>query len=181
MEQKMATKAKKTPAESLTEAAEKVVEAVTETSRETFETMTRAGSGAMAEAYEKASKFGAEQVGKSSEVYETAVALGKRNLDTLNAVMSAMNEGIEAYNSRVVESWIGATTANMACYEKMMSAKTPQDAAAAQMETFSRLAETSVAEAIELNKLAAATVAKAAAPVKARLDEVFETVAAKAA
>ena len=56
----MTTKAKKSAAESmegLTEATEKVVEAVAETSRETFETMAKAGSGAFADAYEKATKF----------------------------------------------------------------------------------------------------------------------------
>jgi len=176
-----APKGKKTPAESLAEAAEKVVEAAAESSREAIETMTKAGAGAMADAFDKASLLGAGQFGKSSEAYETAVALGKRNLETVSAMMEAVNAGIEAYNSRVLDGWMSATTANLAAYEKMMGAKSPQDAAAVQMEAFSKLAERSVSEAVELNKIAVETMAKASAPVKARLDEAFETVAKPAA
>ena len=177
----MTTRARKSTADTFAAAAEKSVEAMAEASREALETMIKAGTEATAGAYEKATAFGATQVGKSSEVYEKMTALGKQNLDTATAVMSAFTAGMEAYNSRLVGYWKEAASANMACFERVMGAKTPQDAAAAQMEGFSKIAERSVAEAVELNKIAADTVARATAPVKARFEEAFETVARSAA
>jgi hypothetical protein len=174
------TKGRKSSADSFAAATEKSVEAMAEASREAFETMIKAGTEASAGAYEKATAFGATQVGKSSEVYETMTALGKQNLDTATAVMSAVTAGMETYNTRLVGYWKEAVSANLACFEQVMAAKTPQDAAAAQMEGFSRMAERSVAEAVEFNRIAADTVAKATAPVRARFEEAFETAAKSA-
>ena len=177
----MTTKGKKSTSDSFAAATEKSVEVMAAASREAFETMFKVGTEAGAGAYEKATAFGATQLGKSSEVYEKFAALGKQNLDTGTAVMSAMTAGMEAYNTRLMGYWKDAASANMACFERMMAARTPQDAAAAQMEGISRMAERSVAEAVELNKIAADMVAKATAPVKARFEEAFETVAKSAA
>lgn len=176
----MSAKTKKTQTESLetlTDAAEKVVETMAETSRDTLEAMSKVGSDAFADAYDKSAKFGADQMGKSSEIYEKTLEMGKQNLDTMTAVMSAMTTGMEAYNSRLMENWLGVTATKLACYEKMMSAKSPQDVAAAQMEAVKKITENTVSETLELNKIATDTMTKASAPMKARFEQVMETAA----
>lgn len=176
----MTTKTKKTPAENLetlTEAAEKVVETVAETSREAMETMAKAGSEAFAGAYDTTGKFSAEQMGKSSEMFDKTLEMGKQNLQTMTAVMTAMTSGMEAYNSRLMENWMGVAAAKMACYEKMMGAKTPQDVAAAQIDAVKKMTENTAAETMELNRIAVDTMTKVAAPMKARFEQVMETAA----
>ena len=176
----MTTKAKNTTAETAAKAAEDVMETVIKTGVQTFENVMKASTDAANEGYEKATVYGAGQLDKTTDAYKNAADFGKENVATMDAVTQVMTAGMEAYRTRLLDSWKDVAAFNMACFDKVMASKNPQEMATAQMEALVEVSQRSVADAIELNKIAVDTLTKATAPVKARVEEVVE-VAVKAA
>lgn len=176
----MPTKTKTTSAETAAKAAEEVMETMMETGVQTFENVMKASADAATDGYEKATAYGASQLGKTTDAYKKAADFGKQNVATMDAVTQAMTSGMEAYRTRLLDSWKSAAAFNLAAFDKIVASKNPQEMASAQMEAFVEVSQQSVADAIELNKIALDTMAKVSAPVKTRVEEVVE-VAVKAA
>ena len=170
----MTTKTKSNTAETAAKAAEEVMETVIKTGVQTFENVMKASADAANEGYEKATVYGAGQLDKTTDAYKTAADFGKQNVATMDAVTKVMTAGMEAYRTRLLDSWKDVAAFNMACFDKVMASKNPQEMATAQMEALVEVSQRSVADAIELNKIAVDTLTKATAPVKARVEEVVE-------
>jgi hypothetical protein len=81
---------------------------------------------------------------------------------------------MEAYRTRLLDSWKNVAAFNTACLDRVTASKDPQEIATAQMEALVEVSQRSVADAIDLNKIALDTVAKASAPAKARVEEIVE-------
>ena len=175
----MTTKAK-TTTESTAKAAEEVLETVIETGVQTFDNIMKASVDAATQGYEKATAYSASELGKTTETFKKVEEFGKQNVATMDAVTKALTAGMEAYRTRLLDSWKDVAAFNTACIDRVMASKDPQEIATAQMEALVEVSQRSVADAIELNKIALDTVTKASAPAKARAEEIVE-MAVKAA
>jgi hypothetical protein len=112
----------------------------------------------------------------AEEVFETVMETGAQTFD--NIVKASVDAATKGYEKATAYSAaeLGKTNdaMNMACMDKMMGMQNPQEMATVQMETMVEVSQKSVANAIELNKIAFDMFAKAAAPAKARAEEVME-------
>ena len=169
----MTTKAK-TTTETTAKAAEEVFETVMETGAQTFDNIVKASVDAATKGYEKATAYSAAELGKTTDALKKAEKFGKDNAATFDAVTKAWTEGMDVYRTRMLDSWKDMAAMNMACMDKMMGMQNPQEMATVQMETMVEVSQKSVANAIELNKIAFDMFSKAAAPAKARAEEVME-------
>jgi phasin family protein len=155
-------------------AAAEAMDTMMAAGKETAEAAVKAGTEAATEAYEAAVSFGENQFRKSAEGYKTATAFGKENLASVNAVASAVTSGMEAYGEQVASYTKAAASENLELVNKLMSAKTPEELAALQMEAVTRSVDRMVGQSIALNKILAETWMQSAAPVKARMDAAMQ-------
>ena len=170
----MSTKEKTTTSESTAKAAEEVLETVIETGVQTFDNIMKASVDAATQGYEKATAYSASELGKTTDAFKKVEEFGKQNAATMDAVTKVMTDGMEAYRTRLLDSWKNVAAFNTACLDRVTASKDPQEIATAQMEALVEVSQRSVADAIDLNKIALDTVAKASAPGKARVEEIVE-------
>ena len=171
----MTAKTRKTADETGTRtahSAQDALEAMMATGRDTMETVLKATVDAATEGYDKAVAYGKGQMESSAEGYKKAASIGKDNFETFTAVASAMTAGYEAYSAGLAKAAKTATEENVAFVNKALAAKTPQEFAATQMEAATRGLDAAFAQTVELNKIAAETLARCVGPVKARIDSV---------
>ena len=166
----MTTKTRKTPDDTGAKTAQEALEAMMATGRETMETMLKASVDAATESYEKAVAFGKGQMETTADGYKKAAAFGKDNFETFSAVAGALTAGFEAYSAEMAKAAKAATEMNVAYVNKALAARTPQEFATLHMEAVTRGIDTAFAEGVELNKIAADTMARCVGPVKARID-----------
>lgn len=166
----MTTKTRKTPDETGVKTAQEALEAMMATGRETMETMLKASVDAATEGYEKAVAFGKGQMETSADGYKKAAAFGKDNFETFSAVAGALTTGFESYSAEMAKAAKAATEQNAAYVNKALAARTPQEFATLHMEAVTKGIDTAFAQGVELNKIAADTMARCVGPVKARID-----------
>ncbi|MEK9683800.1 MAG: phasin family protein [Rhodospirillaceae bacterium] len=164
-------------AKDATAAAETAMDA----GRKVFENAVKSGTETASKFFNQVNSFGANNAQKTAEIYEQAAEFGRENAETINAMSSALTSGFETLSKRLIKTFKETSKSNLAAFEKLSSAKTPQEFASIQMENVSDSIERSVSEVIELNQLAIETAAKTAAPVKARVETVMATYAKPAA
>ena len=166
----MTTKTRKTPDDTGVKTAQEALDAMMATGRETMETMLKASVETATESYDKAVAFGKGQMETSAEGYKKAAAFGKENFDTFSAVAGALTAGFEAYNAEFAKAARTVTEHNVAYVNKVLAARTPQEFATLNMEAVTKGIDAAFAESVELNKIAADTMARCVGPVKARID-----------
>lgn len=166
----MTTKTRKTPDETGTKTAPDALEAMMATGRETMETVLKATVEAATEGYDKAVAYGKGQMETAADGYKKAATFSKDNFETFSAVAEAATAGFEAYSAELVKAAKAATEQNVAFVNKAFAVKTPQELANLQMEAVTKGLDTAFARSVELNKIAAETMARCVGPVKARID-----------
>lgn len=169
------TKDKETAApEAAAQAAAETLDAMMAAGKETTEAAVKAGTDAAAEVFDNAVAMGESQLRKTSEGYKAASKLGKDNLASINAVASAVTAGMEAYGEQVASYAKTAAGENLELMGKFMSAKTPEELAALQMQAVTSSVDRAVSQSVALNRILAETWMQSAAPMKSRMDAAMQ-------
>lgn len=155
--------------------AEEALAAMESASRETIEATSKIGQESLTEAYEKATAYGASSVEKTSEMYETYAAEGKKTLDAMTAATATLIGGMTEANARYIDGLKSGLHFNMSYFEKMSSVEAPQDAAAIQVKAMAEAMDLAAAKSMEIGKVMTEAYAKAYMPMKKRYDESVAT------
>lgn len=155
-------------------AAAETLDAMMAAGKQNAEAAVKAGSEAAAEAFDTAASLGEAQMKKSAEGYKAATKFGKDNIASMNAVASAMTTGFEAYGEKVASYVKIAADENFEMAGKFMSAKTPEEFAALQIEAISKSVDRVVSHSVEMNKIVADMWMQSTAPVKERYDAAMQ-------
>lgn len=166
----MTAKTRKTPDETGAKTTQDALEAMMATGRETMETVFKAAVEAATEGYDKTVAYSKGQMETAADGYKKAATVSKDNFETFSAVAEAMTAGFEAYSAELVKAAKSATEQNVSFVNKALTVKTPQELANLQMEVVTKGLDTAFAQTVELNKIAADTMARCVGPVKARID-----------
>jgi len=177
----MVTKAKDTKdtkdtvaPEAAAKAAAEALDSMMAAGKETAEAALKAGSEAATDAFETAAAIGESQLKRSTEGYKAAATFGKDNIASMNAVAGAVTAGMEAYGETVARFAKTVANENLELMGRFMSAKTPEEVAALQMEAVTRSVDRAVSQTVELNRIVAETWMQSAAPVRQRMDAAMQ-------
>jgi phasin family protein len=160
--------------EAAAKAAAETIEAMMAVGKENAEAAVKAGADAATEAYETAVSFGEAQMKKSTEGYKTATKFGKDNIASMSAAAAAVTTGMEAYGEQVAAYVKTAADQNFEMAGKFMSAKTPEEFAALQLEAATKSVDRVVNQSVALNKIVADMWMQSAAPMKERFDAAMQ-------
>ena len=162
----MTSKTQKKPNDNAAKAADAVVDA----GRKVLEDVVEAGSKTATNFFEQANNMNSENMQKTAEVYEEVTKFNQESMQAFNSMAGALAEGAESYSQRLMDNFKAVNKLNMQYLEKLSMAKSAQDLTAIQLETTTEIFERSVSEVMDLNKVAADTINKSAAPLKDRAE-----------
>jgi len=146
------------------------VEAMAAVGKETFESVMNMSTKAAADSYKNASALGKDHLNAAKAGYEKFAAFGKGNFEAVSVASNAALSGIEAYYEEVVDYTKKAAAQNVDLMQKFFAVKTPQEFVDVQSEALNYLVSTSISESTKLHKIAADTMTKFVAPLKARAE-----------
>jgi phasin family protein len=138
--------------------------------QETFETVVAMSAQAAAEGYKQAAQYGKDRLEATKTGYEKLATFGKGNLEAYSAASSAVLSGLETFYEEFVDYSKKAVAQNVDLMQRFTTAKTPQEMLELQFEAMNLMVNRSITETTKLNKIAADTVTKVAAPLKDRFE-----------
>jgi phasin family protein len=160
--------------EAAAKAATETLEAMMAVGKQNAEAAVKASAEAAAEAFDTATGFGETSMKKSAEGYKAATKFGKDNIASMNAAASAMTTGMEAYGEKMAGYMKTVADENFEMAGKFMSAKTPEEFAALQIEAVSKSVDRVVNTSVEMNKIVSDMWMQSSAPMKERFDAAMQ-------